>query len=130
MFLLILLPLSLPGWFVNTPLILIGKVFNSLTRYPESKATHTMVAMVLFAPIVYILVALILWFFFGLPLSLSAIILPIVGLVSCLFMFILFYSCFIYVCFVLFIFVFPKRLIFGVWMKEKSQSNRYKEQLD
>jgi hypothetical protein len=94
MFLLILLPLSLPGWFVNTPLILLGRVFNSLTPYPESKATHTMGAIVLFAPIVYFVVALILYFFLGVPLSLSPIILPIVGLVCCFssnFLFLLFF---------------------------------------
>jgi len=80
LFLLILLPLSLPGWFLNTPLIFLGKLFNSLTPYQESKATHTMVAMVLFAPVVYCFFGLFLWFFFGVHLSLCAILFPIVGL--------------------------------------------------
>ena len=81
LFLLILLPLSLPGWFLNTPIIFLGKLFNSLTPYQESKATHTLAAMFLFVPVVYIFVAFMLKLIFGVTFSLSLILLPAVGVV-------------------------------------------------
>jgi len=58
-----------------------GKLFNSLTPYAETKATHTLYAIIVFFPVVYTVVAFLLRYFFGLSLTLSWIILPIIGII-------------------------------------------------
>jgi glycerol-3-phosphate O-acyltransferase/dihydroxyacetone phosphate acyltransferase len=59
-FLLFLLPLTLPGFVVNWPLICIGKLANYLTPYQESKATMKLLISLVTVPVVYGLYA---WLF-------------------------------------------------------------------
>jgi hypothetical protein len=55
-FLFILLPLSLPGFIVNLPVMVVGKAANYLTPYQESKATLKLLICLLVAPAVYAVV--------------------------------------------------------------------------
>ena len=82
MFSLILLLLSIPGFILNTPMMIIGKIFNKMTPYQESKATHTLFTIIIFFPIVYPSLAFLLQYLFGIPFYISLFIFPILGVVS------------------------------------------------
>jgi len=78
-FLLILLPLALPGFLVNGPVIFIGKCMNYLTPYLEAKATFKLMASFIVMTVVYFLMSLFVWFYFQLPFLACIILLPILG---------------------------------------------------
>lgn len=81
LYIIVLLPLSLPGWVLNVPLMVIGKAFNNLTPFQETKATHTILSLLFVFPLVYLGFGFLLRYFFGTALSTSMILLPAIGVI-------------------------------------------------
>jgi len=79
-FLTILLPLSLPGFFINAPVMILSKFANTRTPYQESKATHTLLTSLVIAPVVYNLAAMAMWYFLGLAYPFAFLVLCLMGI--------------------------------------------------
>jgi len=79
-FLTVLGPLSLPGFLINAPIMILSKYANTRTPYQESKATHTLITSMVIAPIVYNCAAFLMWYFLGLTYPFAFLVLCLMGI--------------------------------------------------
>jgi len=83
-FLVVLLPLALPGFIINLPIIATGNYMNLLTPYLEFKATLKFMSALFVVPFSYLVMAYIASFFVNLTVLSCFICLSIVGLANVL----------------------------------------------